>query len=405
MSLLVFNAGSTSIKFAVFDMGGAVPLARAGGELAPVQGDGGIVLRHGGGELRRQVRTASVAAAVAGILALLRETAFVAAPPSALAHRVVSGESGGAGLALVDEGLLRRLEARSALAPLHEGLEVAVMRAASAALGANIPAYAAFDSAFFSGLPEAAKRYAIPARLSEGLGIRRLGYHGLAHRSMLAGYGAASGRPLAGSRLISFQLGGGASMAACADGQAVDISMGYTPLEGLVMATRCGDIDAGAIFACIAAGMRPAELHETLEQHSGLLGLSGLSADPRVLLQAEAGGHAGARLALELYCQRARKYLGGGLATLGGADAVLFGGGIGEHQAEIRKRICAGFGWCGLELDPAANLCGSPLPRRISTPASRIAVYVTPVDEAGIIASDVLDHSRSRAAGHGALHG
>jgi len=405
MSLLVFNAGSTSIKFALFDIGGDRPIAGARGELAPITGEGEILLHHDGTEIRRKTIVQNMQTAAQDILALLREAAPGAAPITADAHRLVSGDPGCPALAALDESLLLRLQARAAMAPLHEGVEIAVIRAVSAALGAALPAYAAFDSAFFQGLPEAAKRYAIPGWLSEDLGIRRLGYHGLAHRSMLAGFCAAGKHALAGSRVISFQLGGGASMAACADGRPVDISMGYTPLEGLVMATRCGDIDAGAIFACLDDGISPLELRQTLEQQSGLLGLSGLSSDPRVLLRAEAGGHRGAKLALEVYCQRARKYLGAGLATLGGADAVLFGGGVGEHLPEIRERICTGFGWCGLELDPAANLCDSPLPHRISTRASRIAVFVTPVDEAAIIAADLLDHSRSRQAGHGADHG
>lgn len=404
MSLLVFNAGSTSIKFAVFVRAAAGPVAVARGELAPLQGEGRIVLRHDGVETQRARGSGGVAAAVNEILALLGESVLRGAPPEAVAHRVVSGDPAAGPLAAVDEALLRRLEAHAAQAPLHEGVEITVMRAAAAALG-DVPAWAAFDSAFFADMPEVAKRYAIPAQLSEGLGIRRLGYHGLAHRSMLDGYSAAARRPLAGSRILSFQLGGGASMAASADGRPRDTSMGYTPLEGLVMATRCGDIDAGAVFACLAGGLGAAELHEILERRSGLLGLSGLSPDPGVLLQEAADGHAGARLAIELYCQRARKYLGAGLATLGGADAVLFGGGVGEHLPEIRERICAGFGWCGLELDPGANLCDSPLPRRISTQASRIAVFVVPVDEAAVIARDLMHCSNSRAAGHGALHG
>ncbi|MBL6750240.1 MAG: acetate/propionate family kinase [Nevskia sp.] len=395
MSLLVFNAGSTSLKFAVFDTAGAVPAAVARGGIAPLNKDAVLRLQLGAGQTRQALPVDGMQAAVRECLALLQDTPLRQSPATAVAHRIVCGEPGMGDIARVDEDLLKSIQKLAVLAPLHQKAEIDVVRAVGATLGGEVPAYAAFDTGFFRDLPAVASTYALPAELRERFGIRRSGFHGFAHRSMLDGYCAAAGVAAGDTRVISFQLGGGCSAAAVLAGRPLDTSMGYTPLEGLVMDTRSGDLDAGIVFECLRHGIPAHELYETLERRSGLLGLSGIAADLRTL-QAEAGrGNAAARLAVDVYCHRARKYLGAYLAVLGGADAVLFGGGVGEHQPEIRARICAGLQWCGLELDAGANAQAASLTRRISTAQSRIAVYVVPVDEEAVIAREVLRFSRA----------
>lgn len=396
MSLVVFNAGSTSFKFAVFGLEPA-PVEIARGSVAPVGTDAVLKLRHGTSELVRRLPIRDMRHAVQESLALLSTAVLRHSPATVLAHRIVYGDPALGEIQAVDGRLLERIRGGSFLAPLHQQAEIDVIDAAAEVLGRELPAYAAFDTGFYRDLPPAARTYAIPAGLSARLGIRRSGFHGFAHRSMLEAYCAASGQPASGARIISFQLGGGCSATAIRSGQPVETSMGYTPLEGLVMDTRCGDLDAGVVFECLHNGIPAQELYDTLERGSGLLGLSGVSSDLRVLLAEAARGSEPARLAIEVYCHRVRKYLGAYLAVLGGADAVVFGGGVGENQPEIRERICAGMQWCGLELDQAANRRQQAGTRLVSARQSRVAVYVGAVNEESVIARQTLRQLRRGA--------
>jgi acetate kinase len=386
MSLLVFNSGSTSLKFALFHGAGSGVRCLVRGQVAPLQGRCTLRLRHEQTESINTIDIHGSGAATRAVLAALARSISLSSPITCVAHRVVYGGPGSGELARIDERLLERLSRLSALAPLHLQFELEVIRAAAEELGHDIPAFAAFDTGYFAGLPAPAREYAIPRELASKLDIRRAGFHGFAHRSMFESWCVDAGKDPATAQAVTFQLGGGCSAAAIAGGKPLDTSMGHTPLEGLVMDTRCGDIDAGAVFECLRSGIAAEELHRTLERDSGLLGLSGLSAEPRRLLEAARDGHAGARLAIDVYCHRARKYLGAYLAVLGGADAVLFGGGVGEHLAQIRERICSGMEWCGVRLDPALNELPLSGPRRISHARARTAVWVVPVDEEQVIA-------------------
>ena len=217
--------------------------------------------------------------------------------------------------------------------------------------------------------------YALPREVRERFGIVRYGFHGLAHQSMLRALGP--GR----ARVITFQLGSGASVTASCDGRAVDTSMGFSPLEGLVMATRPGDLDAGAILHLLRSGVAVEAIDHMLEHDSGLRGLAG-DGDMRALLARQ---DSEARLAVAVYVQRARKYLGAFLAVLDGCDAIAFGGGVGENAPTVRAAILAGFEWAGIVIDDAANLADGGALRRISDPKSDVEVLVTPVDEAAIM--------------------
>jgi len=248
---------------------------------------------------------------------------------------------------------------------------------------------ATFDTAFHRTLSEGASRYAIPLELADKHRIRRYGFHGLAHRYMTERYAAITGTPLEGVKLVTLQLGNGCSATAIEGGRSVDTSMGFTPLEGLMMGTRSGDVDpslAGFLARREAVDIEAAEAW--LNTRSGLLGVPGRSSDMRELLEAEAAGDDRAALAVEMFCYRARKYVGACLAALGGADAVVFGGGIGENAPPVRARICAGMGWCGLMLDEERNARTVGSEGRISTDDSWVHAYVIQVNEAAIIAAD-----------------
>ena len=246
---------------------------------------------------------------------------------------------------------------------------------------------AVFDTAFHRSIPPRAASYAIDLDLARKHGIQRYGFHGIAHASMAGICAAAINRPLAQLRLITLQLGNGCSATAIDRGCSVDTSMGFTPLEGLVMGTRSGDVDPSVVGHLVRKeGLSVDEVERLLNERSGLLGLSGLSRDMRELLKtAEGKPDSRAALALDLFCYRAKKYIGAYLAVLGGADAIVFGGGIGERSAAIRARICEGMGWCGLRLDPLRNERAVNLTpggaMKISEEDAQLACYVAGVDE------------------------
>ena len=385
MAILVFNSGSSSLKYRLYTP------EPDGGLRARIQGtitgfgtdaewtwDAGGRLDRGRADIRDQGSAAHW---------LLQRLARERAPAlEAVGHRVVHGGDRFTDPVRLEPDVIARLEALSALAPLHDPPALAVIRACREALGSRVPMVAAFDTAFHASLPGAARYYALPSEWVRAGGIRRYGFHGLAHRSMYERYAALCGaRP---ARVISFQLGHGCSATAIRDGVSIETSMGYTPLEGLIMATRSGDVDPGALTRLAASGIGAAELEQGLNRASGLRALSGASGDMRVLLALEAEGHEGAHRAIEAFCHRARKYLGAYLAVLGGADAVLFGGGIGEHAPAIRGRISDGLEWCGLRLDPQANAAAVGAQARISAPGCAIAAWVIRVDEEILIARD-----------------
>jgi acetate kinase len=318
---------------------------------------------------------------------------------AAVGHRVVHGGATLTAPARLTPATVAQIEAVSELAPLHNTPALEAIRACARRLP-GMPMVATFDTAFFAALPEAAATYALPADLAEKLGIRRFGFHGLAHRYMCGRLVELSGRD--DFKAVTLQLGAGCSAAAIRSGRAVDTSMGFTPLEGLVMTTRSGDIDpALPMYLAEKAGLRLDEVDDLLNKRSGLLGLSGISADVRLLLEAEAAGDAHAALALAVFCYRVRKCIGAYAAAMGGLDAVVFGGGIAENNPEIRERICADFEWLGLELDSDANAAASGLEGLLSRSTSPVLAYAIAVDEARLIAEDTVDCLSGKEGGNG----
>jgi acetate kinase len=292
--------------------------------------------------------------------------------PEAIAHRIVHGGDLGADPVLVDHAILERLRELSSLAPLHnapalEGIE--------ATIGVGVPLVAAFDSAFHETLPETARRYAIPTVP----GVRRYGFHGWSHRYVTERYAEVAGAPE--PTIITLHLGSGCSAAAIHRGRSVDTSMGYSPLEGLIMGTRGGDLDPGVLLRLLHDGMTPADLDRLLNREAGLRALAGTHDMQELLRRTDSA----AEFAVELFCYRVRKYVGAYLAVLEGAEAVVFTGGIGERSPEIRRRICDRLGWAGLTLDPTRNLRGD---EQISADGSPLAAYAIPTDEERLIARE-----------------
>jgi acetate kinase len=387
--LLACNAGSSSLKLEVFAAADWRSQWRA--EVREI-GRAGSTLDDG----EREVAVAARSHADAAELLLERlESAALGAGRSAgdlvaVGHRVVHGGEEFAAPTLLGTEELKRLRSLGDLAPLHNPPALAVIDAV-AARWPGLPAVAVFDTAFYRALPPAAQTYAVPREWVSRHGIRRYGFHGLAHEYLARRLAELSTSTSAPRRALSLQLGHGCSITALADGAPVETSMGFTPLEGLVMGTRCGDIDAGALVHLARRGWSAEQLDDALNRRSGLLGLSGASDDMRELLKLEKGGHAGAALALDVFCHRLLKYIGAYAAVLGGVDAIAFGGGIGENSPVIRARVCAGLQWLGLAISPAANEQCVGREGRISTPESTVEAYVIPVREAAAIARATLE--------------
>ncbi|HEX7082333.1 MAG TPA: acetate/propionate family kinase [Gammaproteobacteria bacterium] len=385
--LVVFNAGSSSLKFEVFDCRGGLRSV-AQGAIRDI-GHAGATLAFGAGSVSvGPVADAGEAAGIAldRLLGGLDGFVLRADDVAATGHRVVHGGDRFSAPVRVTVSVFDALKSLAPLAPLHNPQSLAVMQAVGERFP-DVPLVAVFDTGFFHALPETARRYAIPAEWSERLGVRRYGFHGIAHEYLARQLDAAGGA----RRAVTIHLGQGCSMTALSEGRPVDTSMGFTPLEGLVMGTRSGDVDPGVILYLARQGLAWKELEDGLNRGSGLLGLSDASDDVRELLALESDGHAGARRALAIFCMRIRKYLGAYAAVLGGVDAIAFGGGIGENSAEIRARILADMEWLGVDLDAEANACASGRVGRISSARSAVAVHVFPVDEEPLIAAAALD--------------
>lgn len=315
--------------------------------------------------------------------------------PDAVGHRVVHGGRRYTAATLIDEAVLAELDALCEIAPLHNPATVSAIHAARQALGVAVPMVAVFDTAFHHTIPAAAATYALPWEVTQRHDIRRYGFHGLAYQYDVARYAELVGKQPTAVNAVILHLGNGCSAAAIRNGQSVETSMGFTPLEGLVMGTRSGDIDPALVaFLAHREGMTAAELETWLNKRAGLLGISGLTNDMRKLLAAR-DANPRARLAVEVFCHRARKYLGAYLAVLGGAEAVVFSGGIGENAAAVRQEICSGMEWCGIRIDAAANATPSAEDHCVSAADSALQLWVIHTDEEAVIARETAQTVRS----------
>jgi acetate kinase len=406
MRVLVFNCGSSSLKFQVIEPDvdgtpGAHDRRLARGTIERIGGEALCTfVAEGSAAWRETAHINSHEDAVEKALSWLRPSTAAGrqrtAPDAldAIGHRVVHGGDKFATSAVLDDNVIAAIEALNELAPLHNPPAVKAIRACRTLLGEAIPMVAAFDTAFHQTLPPHASVYALPHELATRHGIRRYGFHGLAHRFVSLRYAEITQTPRQQVNIITLHLGNGCSACAIGDGTSVDTSMGFTPLEGLVMGTRTGDLDPTVVSYLVhKESVSIAEVETWLNQRSGLLGVSGRSNDMRELLD-HAPTDARAQLAIDLFCYRARKYIGAYLAVLGGAAAVVFSGGIGEHAPLIRAKICDTMQWCGLELDPERNNAVVGTEGVISLPNAAIQSYVIPSDEELLIARDTVEALR-----------
>lgn len=398
MKVLAINCGSSTLKFDLIEVRNqdealGQEQRLASGIIDKIGGQSVLRFATKNGErLQETARVTNHGQAARRVLDWLSSLTSVAPDGvEAVGHRVVHGGDRFLTPTLIDNETIDAIEALTRLAPLHNKPSLEAIRIAKETLPPAVLQVATFDTAFHASLPKRASMYAIPLELAERHGVRRYGFHGLAHRYMSERYAAMTCTPVGQGKVITLQLGNGCSATAVGNGRSVDTSMGFTPLEGLVMGTRSGDLDP-SLVGLLARQERVAvdEVENWLNTRSGLLGISGRSGDMREVLKAEAQGDARAALAVEMFCYRARKYIGAYLAVLGGADAVVFGGGIGENSPEVRSRVCAGMDWCGLVLDEKLNTATIGTEARVSADCSRVHAYVIPVDEGVIIARDTV---------------
>lgn len=366
MNILALNAGSSSLKYRLFAVDDGKETVLTEGEAERV---GGEALSAAAEKAVDQCRPFGI---------------------DAVGHRLVHGGSKFTSATRVSPEMLTELKALRGLDPLHNPGEVGLIEATQKLLP-DVPEVACFDTAFHRTLPEVAYTYALPMDLSEKFGLRRYGFHGLSHEYVSGRLLECLGRSAEGTRLITCHLGSGASVCAEKDGKSVDTSMGMTPLEGLVMGTRSGDVDPGLLLYLLREqAMTPEQLDDVLNKQSGLLGVSGVGSDMRDLEKAAGEGNARAELALSLFAYRARKYLGAYAAALRGLDAVAFTGGIGERSPSMRGRICAGLEFLGVWLDAGANQSASGKEAvQISAAGSAVSVWVIPTDEERQMAREV----------------
>jgi acetate kinase len=386
VNVLALNAGSSSLKFGLYQIATRSVVPLLSGIVEPI------------GEAKSEIRISK------RTQALISETIQAAAPSQAVegsSRRILEFAAGEAQTAIdavgcrvvhggakfvkparVTASMLHELRSLEELASLHNPVDVAVLEQVQRSLP-ETPVFAIFDTSFHQTLPEAAFTYALPFELSDRYGLRRYGFHGISHAYVSRQLIEHLGRGPKGTRIITCHLGNGASVCALRDGASADISMGLTPMEGLVMGTRSGDVDPGLILYLIrTAGLTASEVHDQLNHQSGLLGLSAVSGDVRALEQAAREGNTRAELALAVFAYRTCKYIGAFAAALGGLDAIAFAGGIGEHSASMRRRICERLLFLGLHIDEERNgaATGSQS-MKISADDGPVGVWMIPTNE------------------------
>jgi acetate kinase len=404
--ILVINCGSSSLKFALYffsSTGSSLEpergaysgsVERIGEPSSFFQVSGGLDGRPG---MRRSIPVRDHTNALSIVLDWLSEQTS-GDLPTAVGHRIVHGGSSYEQPQLITDDVISTLSGLEPLAPLHLPIEVAAIETLRARYP-SMPQVACFDTAFHRTMPRVAQLYGLPRRFLDA-GLLRYGFHGLSYEyimSTLIRESADTGQQLHRQRLVIAHLGNGASMVAVASGHSIDTTMGLTPIGGLVMSTRSGDLDPGVLLYLLESQrMTPAELRQAVEQHGGLLGVSNSSPDMQVLLSQREQNQPAAE-AVELFAYTARKHLGALVAALGGLDALIFTGGIGEHSAEVRQAICEGMSYIGIQLDPERNAGGASI---ISAPQGPVMVRVIPTNEEIMIAR----HTRSvlHAAGQAA---
>ena len=393
MKILVINCGSSSIKYQLYEMPEETVLAKG---LLEKIGEEGSVLTHQINknkiEIKKKIANHEeglkliVDALISKEYGVIKEIKEI----SAIGHRVVHGGEKFSKSVLIDAGVIKIIEEYSDLAPLHNPPNLTGIKA-----GANIflgvPQVAAFDTAFHQTIPRTAYMYAINYGIYEKYKVRRYGFHGTSHRFVARRAAQLMNMNKDQANIITAHLGNGCSITAIEKGKSIDTSMGLTPLEGLVMGTRSGDIDPAIIFYLESKGYKINEINTLLNKKSGLLGISGVSNDVRNLIEASNKGNEKAKLALDIFCYRVKKYIGAYTAVLGRVDSLVFTGGIGENAVGLRWQICENLNNIGIELDKDKNSDTMKVEAKISSENSRVNVFVIPANEEARIAYDTYE--------------
>ena len=393
MDILVINAGSSSLKFTLFrgeeaaarghylDIGETVAkqeCVRKTEVLGAVHSSSMKIRDHG--------------EAIVDMLGILKESALLSGGRdlAAVGHRVVHGGERYEGAARVTPGMLDYLRGISDLAPLHNPVGIACINALAGLLPGT-PQYAVFDTAFHRTMPEPVYRYALPPKLCDGYGIRKYGFHGTSHKYAAHRAAGLLGRDIAGMNIITCHLGNGQSICAVSGGRSVDTSMGFTPLEGLPMGTRSGSFDPEVILFLLEKGLGPERIKAIVNKESGLLGVSGIDSHYKVIEEKARAGDRAAQLACDMLVNRITCTIGGYCAEMGGVDAIVFTGGIGENSAFVREQVLSHFGYLGLVLDKEANAAHGTI---ITAPSSAVRALVIPANEELQIAREVREALR-----------
>ncbi len=395
MKILVLNCGSSSIKYQLFDIETKDVIAKGGIEKIGLEGSF-IKFTLPNGE--KETITTAIPEHTTGvrlIIDLLTSEKYGVVKSieeiDAVGHRMVhGGEKFSASTLLTDE-VLETFEACNDLAPLHNPANLKGVNAVKE-VAPEMPQVGVFDTAFHQTMPDYAYMYAVPYELYEKYGVRRYGFHGTSHRYITKRAFEMLGIPVEGSKIITCHIGNGGSCAAVKDGKSIDTSMGLTPLAGLMMGTRSGDIDPGAIpFIMEKMGLDAHGLSDLLNKKSGVAGISGVSSDMREVKAAAEAGNKRAELANTMYFYRIKKYIGEYAAAMGGVDVIIFAGGVGENQADCREAVLEGLEFMGVELDKEVNAKTRGVEAVLSTPDSKVKVLLIPTDEELMIASDTYE--------------
>mgnify|MGYP001066139746 FL=1 len=394
MKILVLNCGSSSVKYKLLDMTSKEVLGSGGVEKIGMKGSFLKHTKQNGEKVILEGEVLEHQLAIEYILGVLTSEKHGCIKNmeeiDAVGHRVVHGGEKFNSSVLITDDVIRNIEACIEIAPLHNPPNLAGINAISDLLP-QVPQVAVFDTAFHQTMPEYAYMYGIPYSLYKKYGIRRYGFHGTSHRYVSKRACEFLGLDYKSTKIITAHIGNGGSITAIENGKSVDTSMGFTPVEGLMMGSRSGDVDLGVVTYLMEKEMISTGAATTLfNKHSGVLGVSGISSDMRDIENAIAEGNQRAKLALEMYEYRIKKYIGSYAAALNGFDVLVFTGGVGENQTITRERVCKGLSFMGIEVDPEINkVRGEEL--LISTPNSRVKVVVIPTDEEYMIASDTME--------------
>lgn len=393
MKILVVNAGSSSLKYQLLDMKDESVIAKGNcdrigidGHVSAKTGDGRHIEEDCSFPTHTEAFEKLVEVLTSGETKVIDSMSEI----SAVGHRIVQGAEIFKETCLVTDEVIDQIDSLAELAPVHNHPHALALRACKAVIPAGTPQVVVFDTAFHSTMPRKAYLYGLPYECYTDLHVRKYGFHGTSHRFVSGELARVMGKPIEELKIVSCHLGNGSSITAINGGKSVDTSMGFTPLDGLVMGTRCGSVDPSAVdYVEKKMGFTPDQMTEYMNKKSGFLGLSGIGSDNRDIQAAASEGNERALIVSEIFAYQIKKFIGSYAAAMNGLDAVIFTGGIGENAPEVRAAACSNLDILGIHIDAEKNLCRGIL-KEISTDDSKTKVYVIPTNEELLIARDTL---------------